>query len=222
MKLLLVEDATRLRQCIARGLEQLGFVVEQAEDGPGGLWAARESMADVLILDVSLPGFSGVELLKQLRSEGVQTPALFLTSRADLEDRLCGFDAGADDYVVKPVDVRELAARATALMRRATGSRDSVLSCDDIEVDLARAQVRLQGRPIELCRRERLLLELLLVNRGRVVTRRQIESKLYNDETEPSSNSVEAAVSRLRRAIDVAGRPSRIKTLRGEGYRLEA
>ena len=222
MKLLLVEDATRLRQCIARGLEQLGFVVEQAEDGPGGLWAARESMADVLILDVSLPGFSGVELLKQLRSEGVQTPALFLTSRADLEDRLCGFDAGADDYDVKPVDVRELAARATALMRRATGSRDSVLSCDDIEVDLARAQVRLQGRPIELCRRERLLLELLLVNRGRVVTRRQIESKLYNDETEPSSNSVEAAVSRLRRAIDVAGRPSRIKTLRGEGYRLEA
>lgn len=222
MKLLLVEDATRLRQCIARGLEQLGFVVEQAEDGPGGLWAARESMADVLILDVSLPGFSGVELLKQLRSEGVQTPALFLTSRADLEDRLCGFDAGADDYVVKPVDVRELAARATALMRRATGSRDGVLSCDDIEVDLARAQVRLQGRPIELCRRERLLLELLLVNRGRVVTRRQIESKLYNDETEPSSNSVEAAVSRLRRAIDVAGRPSRIKTLRGEGYRLEA
>ena len=222
MKLLLVEDATRLRQCIARGLEQLGFVVEQAEDGPGGLWAARESMADVLILDVSLPGFSGVELLKQLRSEGVQTPALFLTSRADLEDRLCGFDAGADDYVVKPVDVRELAARATALMRRATGSRDSVLSCDDIEVDLARAQVRLQGRPIELCRRERLVLELLLVNRGRVVTRRQIESKLYNDETEPSSNSVEAAVSRLRRAIDVAGRPSRIKTLRGEGYRLEA
>lgn len=222
MKLLLVEDATRLRQCIARGLEQLGFVVEQAEDGPGGLWAARESMADVLILDVSLPGFSGVELLKQLRSEGVQTPALFLTSRADLDDRLCGFDAGADDYVVKPVDVRELAARATALMRRATGSRDSVLSCADIEVDLARAQVRLQGRPIELCRRERLLLELLLVNRGRVVTRRQIESKLYNDETEPSSNSVEAAVSRLRRAIDVAGRPSRIKTLRGEGYRLEA
>ena len=222
MKLLLVEDATRLRQCIARGLEQLGFVVEQAEDGPGGLWAARESMADVLILDVSLPGFSGVELLKQLRSEGVQTPALFLTSKADLDDRLCGFDAGADDYVVKPVDVRELAARATALMRRSAGSRDSVLSCADIEVDLSKAEVRLQGRPIDLCRRERLLLELLVVNRGRVVTRRQIESKLYNDETEPSSNSVEAAVSRLRRAIDVAGRPSRIKTLRGEGYRLEA
>jgi DNA-binding response OmpR family regulator len=221
MKLLLVEDSAHLRQCMARGLEHLGFVVAQAEDGPGGLWAARESAADVLILDVSLPGFSGVELLKRLRGEGVRTPALFLTSMADLDDRLSGFDAGADDYVLKPVDVRELAARVTALMRRAAGNHDSVLSCADIEVDLSRAQVRLQGRPIELCRRERLLLELLVVNRGRVVSRRQIESKLYNDETELSSNSVEAAVSRLRRAIDIAGQPSRIKTLRGEGYRLE-
>lgn len=221
MKLLLVEDSALLRASMVRGLQQLGFVVDQAEDGPSGLWAAREGGADVLILDVSLPGFSGVELLSRLRREGVQTPALFLTSMAELDDRLCGFDAGADDYVIKPIDLRELAARATALMRRGPGRSDAVLSCADIEVDLSRAQVRLQGRPIELCRRERLLLELLVVNRGRVVSRRQIESKLYNDETELSSNSVEAAVSRLRRVIDVAGQPSRIKTLRGEGYRLE-
>jgi DNA-binding response OmpR family regulator len=221
MKVLLVEDLLGLRNAMARGLSSLGFVVEQAHDGPSGFWAARETGPDVLVLDVGLPGFDGLELLRRLRAEQIKTPALMLTAMNELEDRLAGFDSGADDYVAKPVDVVEIAARVRALARRSAGQNDTVVSLGDIELDLQRREIRREGQPVEIRRRERALLELLVLHHGNVVSRTQIEAKLYRDETDLRSNSIESAVSRLRRIIDRPDAPSRITTLRGEGYRLE-
>jgi DNA-binding response OmpR family regulator len=222
MKMLLVEDAPGLRLALARGLGELGFVVEQAHDGPTGLWAAQHTNPDVLVLDVMLPGFDGLELLKRLRASGINTPALILSALGELEDRLAGFEMGADDYLPKPFDLRELAARAVALVRRRNNlSAMPVISLGDVDIDLQRGEVRRNGLPVTLRRRERALLELLAMNLGKVVKRETIESKLYSDEINLRSNSVDVAVSQLRRFIDTPGQPSRIVTLRGEGYRLE-
>ncbi len=221
MKLLLVEDTPGLRAVLARGLGELGFVVEQAHDGPTGLWAAQNTSPDVLVLDIMLPGFDGLELLRRLRASGHHTPALMLTALGDLEDRLAGFEAGADDYLPKPFDLRELAARAGALVRRRSSVVMPVISLGDVEIDMHRGEVRRQGEPLPLRRRERALLELLALHIGSVVKRETIEAKLYSEEVSLRSNSIDAAVSQLRRWIDRPGEPSRIVTLRGEGYRLE-
>ncbi len=222
MKILLIEDAPGLRLALARGLGELGFVVEQAHDGPTGLWAAQHTNPDVLVLDIMLPGFDGLELLRRLRSSGINTPALILSALGALEDRLVGFDVGADDYLPKPFDLRELAARTVALVRRrSTQSATPIISLGDVDIDLQRGEVRRNGEPVTLRRRERALLELLAMNLGCVVKRETIESKLYSDEINLRSNSVDAAISQLRRFIDTPGQPSRIVTLRGEGYRLD-
>ncbi|WKB53323.1 response regulator transcription factor [Eleftheria terrae] len=221
MKLLLVEDTPGLRTTLVRGLRELGFVVEHAHDGPSGLWAARHTSPDVVVLDVMLPGFDGIELLRRLRSEGVPTPVLMLSALSAVEDRLKGFEAGADDYLPKPFDLRELAARVQAVARRVAAPALPRLQLHDIEIDLLRHEVRRDGELLPLRRRERVLLELLALHLGQVVARETIEAKLYTEDTELRSNSIEAAVSQLRRAIDRPGEPSRIVTVRGEGYRLE-
>ena len=148
-------------------------------------------------------------------------PVLVFTAMADVEDRLRAFDAGADDCMPKPVDLRELAARARALASRAGAAPCDVLALGDLRIDLARGEVCRDGRPVPMRRRERLLLEVLFTQQGRIVSRAKIEAKLYGECTELQSNSVEAAVSQLRRWIDPPDGPSRITTLRGEGYRLE-
>lgn len=222
MKVLLVEDSPGLRDSLVRGLTRLGWVVEQAHDGPGGLWAATELAPDVIALDVMLPGFDGLELLRRLRAGQVRTPVLMLSALAEIEDRLQGFEAGADDYLPKPFDMRELAARLRVLAARQGGEPAAVpLVVGDLLIDRHRSEVRRNGALLPMRRRERLLLELLGSQRGCLVRRSTIEAKLYADATELQSNSVEAAVSQLRRWIDVPGQPSRIVTLRGEGYRLE-
>ena len=221
MKLLLVEDTPGLRHTLAMGLRRLGMVVEEAYDGPTGLWAATQLQPDVVALDIMLPGFDGIELLRRLRAQGNATPVLLLTALGEVEDRLRGFEAGADDYLAKPFDLRELAARAHALARRRTAGPPECIAIGDLALDPARGTVQRRGEPLAMRRRERLLLELLGAHLGRVVSRATIEAKLYADSAELQSNSVEAAVSQLRRLIDTPGEPSRIVTLRGEGYRLE-
>jgi DNA-binding response OmpR family regulator len=226
MKLLLVEHSDDLRDAIGAGLRRTGVVVEEADSGASGLWAARHLDPDLVVIDLPLPGFDNVTLLRRLRADGLVMPALLFTSMGDIEERLRGFEAGADDCMPKPVDLRELAARLRALASRALASRARTGPCDvmalgDLRLDLARGEVCRDGRPVPMRRRERLLLEVLFAQQGRIVSRAKIESKLYGDCTELQSNSVEAAVSQLRRWIDPPGGPSRITTLRGEGYRLE-
>lgn len=222
MKVLLVEDSPGLRDSLVRGLSRLGLVVEQAHDGPSGLWAATELQPDVIALDVMLPGFDGLELLRQLRAQQVRTPVLMLSALAEVEDKLQGFEAGADDYLPKPFDLRELAARLRALAARHVAAPGAApIEVGDLRIDHARNEVRRKGEVLPMRRRERLLLELLTSQRGCLVKRTTIEAKLYADATELQSNSVEAAVSQLRRWIDEPGQPSRIVTQRGEGYKLE-
>lgn len=221
MKLLLVQDCAAQRDAIAAGLRRGGVVVEEAVDGATGLWAARHLDPDVVVIDLGAPGFDGVTLLRRLRADGVATRVLLLTAIADTEDRLRGFEAGADDCMPKPVDLRELAARARALVSRTRVAPCDVVALGDLRLDLARGQVCRDGRPVPMRRRERLLLEVLFAQQGRIVSRAKIEAKLYGDCTELQSNSVEAAVSQLRRWIDPPEGPSRITTLRGEGYRLD-
>lgn len=221
MKLLLVEDTPGLRKTLAKGLTQLGFVVEHAHDGPSGLWAAQTAQPDVIVLDVMLPGFDGLELLRRLRAGGGATPVLLLTALGEIEHRLSGFDAGADDYLPKPFDLRELAARARALGRRSTSTTQPMIALGDLLIDIDRGEVQRDGVCLPMRRRERLLLELLATQQGKTVPRSIIQAKLYPDQTELRSNSVEAAVLQLRRWIDKPGEASRIVTLRGEGYRLD-
>jgi DNA-binding response OmpR family regulator len=221
MKLLLVEDSHRLRATLARGLKHSGFVVEEAHDGPSGLWAALHLQPDVVLLDLTLPGFDGLELLARLRAQPQYVPVLLMTARDQVEDRLRGFEAGADDYLPKPFDLRELQARARALGRRAGPTAAPVLQVGDLTLDTSRGEVRRGGIELGLRRRERRLLELLIAHAGKIVSRADIESKLYADETDLRSNSIDAAISQLRRHIDVPGQSSRISTMRGEGYRLE-
>jgi two-component system, OmpR family, response regulator len=222
MKLLLVEDAPGLRLALARGLIGLGFVVEQAHDGPTGLWAAQNTSPDVLVVDVMLPGFDGLELIRRLRRSHPHIPTLILSALSEIEDRLAGFEVGADDYLSKPFDLRELAARVVALVRRGHSTLTTqVITVGDVAIDMQRGEVRRHGEPVKLRRRERALLELLAINLGKVVKRETIERKLYSDEVSLRSNSVDVAISQLRRFIDVPGQTSRIVTLRGEGYRLD-
>ena len=222
MKVLLVEDSPGLRDSLVRGLSRLGLVVEQAHDGPSGLWAATELQPDVIALDVMLPGFDGLELLRRLRAQQLRTPVLMFSALAEVEDKLQGFEAGADDYLPKPFDLRELAARLRALAARHVAAPAAAsIEVGDLRIDHARNEVRRKGQVLPMRRRERLLLELLSSQRGCLVKRTTIEAKLYADATELQSNSVEAAVSQLRRWIDEPGQPSRIVTQRGEGYKLE-
>jgi DNA-binding response OmpR family regulator len=222
VKLLLVEDTPARRRALAQGLTRLGFVVEQAPDGPTGLWAATQLAPDVVVLDVSASAFDGIDVLRRLRSQGVALPVLLLGTAGEIEDRLRAFEAGADDYLAEPFDLRELAARSHALARRHAPLVEDVLLVGDLSLDRATGQVKRGDTVVPMRRRERLLLELLALHRGRVVSRATIEAKLYPEAAELQSNSVEAAVSQLRRWLDAPGGPSCIVTLRGEGYRLQA
>ena len=221
MKLLLVEHAPDLRDAMAAALRRAGFVVEVAGDIAAGLWAARHLDADVIAIGLPAPGLDADMLLRRVRAEAVAAPVLMLTAPSCVEARLRGFEAGADDCLAHPVDLRELAARARALALRARAAPCDVATLGDLRIDRGRGEVCRDGRPVPMRRRERLLLEVLFAQQGRLVSRAKIESKLYGDCMDLQSNSVEAAVSQLRRWIDPPGGPSRITTLRGEGYRLE-
>lgn len=221
MKLLLVHEPGARGDAIASGLRRGGLVVDRADDADSGHWAACHLDADVVVVGLQAPGGDGLDLLRGLRAHAVATPVLVITASADVEDRLRAFEAGADDCLSRPADPRELAARARALVSRAGAQPCEAVALGDLQIDRARARVCRDGRPVPMRRRERLLLELLFEQQGRVVSRAKIESKLYADCIELQSNSVEAAVSQLRRWIDPPHGPSRITTLRGEGYRLD-
>jgi len=221
MKVLVIEAAGDCPSALARPLQRLGLVVEVAHDAETALWAATQLSADVIAVDFTLAGLDGLDLLRRLRAGKALAPVLVLSGSDVVEDRLRGFEAGADDWLVKPFDLRELVARMQALRRRRAEPLFQQVVIGDVTLDPASGAVLRRGAKLAMRRRERLLLELLGANLGRVVSRATIESKLYADSAQLLSNSVEVAISQLRRHIDTPGQPSRIITLRGEGYRLE-
>ena len=214
MRILLAEDDPLLGDGLQSGLRQLGFQVDWVRSGDAAARELRSGAYAAAVLDLGLPGLDGLDVLASVRSQGVAVPVLVLTARDAVTDRIRGLDSGADDYVVKPVDLHELAARLRALVRRAHGTPQEVLRVQDVELDPAARIVRKDGRPIELQTREFDLLHALLLNAGRVLSREQLEQHLYSWGREVESNAVEVHVHHLRRKLG----PALIQTVRGVGY----
>jgi len=220
MRVLVVEDYEPLRRSIVKGLRNAGMAVDQSADGEEGLWLARSNPYDVVVLDVMLPGLDGIEILRRLRGEQIQTHILLLTARDTVEDRVRGLDAGADDYLVKPFAFEELLARIRALIRRNYAAKSPSIQVGPLRIDVPQQRVWLDARPIDLPAREYALLEYLALRAGEVVSRTDIWEHLYDFHSEAESNVVDVYVSYLRRRLDQPGRPSLIQTVRGRGYRL--
>jgi DNA-binding response OmpR family regulator len=222
MRVLLIEDSERLVRSISTGLSKAGFAVDSTGNGAEGLWRAQTGEYDVVILDLMLPGLDGLSVLARLRDQGVQTHVLILTAKDTIDDRVKGLRMGADDYLIKPFAFDELLARVQALARRAHGVKQSVVRVGSLEIDTVGRVARRFDQAIELAPREFALLEYLAMRQGEVVTRTDIESHIYDGNSDPMSNVVDSAVYALRKRIDIAGGPSMIQTRRGMGYVLVA
>ena len=222
MRLLLVEDSTRLRATLAKGLTHAGYAVDTAGDGREGLWLAGENDYDVIVLDLMLPVLDGMSVLRALRESGNATHVLILSARDMVDDRVQGLAAGADDYLVKPFSFDELCARIQALVRRSYRAKNPVLRLGELELHTAARRVICGGEEVRLTAREYSLLEILALRAGEVVSRRDLWEHLYSFDDALTSNVVDVLVCSLRRKLGAAGQPSPIKTRRGEGYLLEA
>ncbi|MBO1077765.1 response regulator transcription factor [Roseomonas haemaphysalidis] len=222
MRVLIIEDDAATADYLAKGLQEVGHVVEVARTGRDGLFLALNESFDALITDRMLPGPDGISILRALRTSGDRTPVLVITARGELEARVEGLDAGADDYLVKPFAFSELRARLDAMTRRAaqadTGEA-AVLRVADLEMNLLRRTVRRGGAAIELLPTEFRLLEYMMRHPGEVLTRTMLLERVWDFNFDPTTNVVDVHVSRLRRKLDTGG-PPLIRTLRGAGYVL--
>ncbi|WP_118133641.1 response regulator transcription factor [Oceanicella sp. SM1341] len=221
MRVLLLEDTSDVAEAIVASLARRGAAVDHADT----LARARDALAvqdyDVAILDINLPDGSGTELLREMRGARNATPVLMLTARIEVEDRIAALDTGADDYLVKPFDLRELEARVRALARRATPDRGGEIAFGDLAFDPAGRTLSVSGRPVALTRRELSLFEVLIANRGRVMSKERIFERMFPfDEEEVGLTAIEIYVARVRRKIE--GSRVSIRTLRGLGYQLVA
>jgi two-component system OmpR family response regulator/two-component system response regulator QseB len=214
MRILLVEDDKLLGDGIQAGLVQAGFAVDWVRDGALGAAALKTESYAAVVLDLGLPKISGLDLLQNLRAEANAVPVLILTSRDAIDDRIRGLDSGADDYMVKPFDLDELAARLRALTRRSRGEAASVLRMDGLELNPAEHRVQFRGNDVELTAREFSLLHELMLHAGRVLSREQLEQRLYAWGEEIESNAIEVHVHHLRRKLS----PELVRTVRGVGY----
>jgi two-component system OmpR family response regulator len=223
MRALLVEDDPTIADFVARGLREAGFAVDHAPDGDAGLTAALEQSYDVAIVDVMLPRRDGLSLIEELRRRGTTTPVLILSARREIDDRVRGLQTGGDDYLTKPFAFAELLARVQALVRRATRAAEpTTLTLDDLVLDLLSRRVTRAGKPIELRPREFALLEYLMRNAGRVVSKTMILSHVWEYSFDPQTNVVDVLVSRLREKIDRPFEKKLLHTVRGVGYVLRA
>lgn len=220
MRLLIIEDEAMLRGQLQDQLRDNGYVVDSAEDGEEGLYYGREYEYDAAIIDVGLPKRDGISLIRTLREEGRAFPVLILTARSHWQDKVAGLEAGADDYLTKPFHMEELTARINALVRRAAGHASPVVKEGAISIDTARKEVRFGDRAVELTAFEYRLLEYLALNADRVVSKGELTEHLYEQDHDRDSNVIEVFVGRLRKKLDPEGATNPIRTVRGQGYRL--
>lgn len=217
MRILIVEDEAELQRQLRDRLKSAGYVVDAAEDGDEGLYYGNEYDYEAAIIDLGLPGLSGIELIRRLRSGDRRFPVLILTARGHWQDKVEGLEAGADDYLTKPFQMEELLARLNALVRRAAGYASPVIASGPIALDTARKELRLNDAPVELTAYEYRLLEYLMLNPGRVVSKTELTDHLYEQDFERDSNVIEVFVGRLRKKLDPV---NPIRTVRGQGYRF--
>jgi two-component system OmpR family response regulator len=221
MKILVVEDDRTVGQYVQRGLEEQRCSVDLVADGTEGLDRASQTAYDVIVLDLRLPGISGVEVLRTLRDRGVDTPVLVLTAQDTVETKVQALRTGADDYVTKPFAFEELLARVEALSRRPKEIQSPVIEVGDLQVDTGRHEVRRAGSVIELTPKEYAVLEYLARNRGRVMSRTLITEYAWDYHFDPGTNIVDVVINRIRKKLDRRGAPKLIHTVRGVGYVLK-
>ncbi len=222
-RLLVADDDQAVRAALERALRFEGYEVELAVDGADALARARDRPPDLLVLDLMMPGIGGLDACRSLRASGNRAPVLMLTARDGISDRVAGFDAGADDYLIKPFALQELLARLRALLRRAAldaGSEPHVMRLADLRLDRRARQVHRGGRPVELTRTEFNLLQTLLEHAGQVLTRRQLFERVWGYDLDGSSKSLDVYVGYLRRKLEVSGAPRLLHTVRGVGFVL--
>ncbi len=222
MRILVIEDELKVGSFIRRALEEESAGVDLCTDGGQGLEWALGGGYDVIVLDLMLPGLPGLEILKQIRKEGLQTPVLVLTARSHVDQKVQGLDAGADDYLTKPFAIEELLARVRVLLRRGSGEAKGVLQVEDLVLNPASREVTRAGRRIELTAKEYALLEYLMRNAGRVLTRPMIAEHVWNLDFDTFTNVIDVYVNYLRNKIEKGQEPKLIHTVRGSGYVLKA
>jgi two-component system, OmpR family, response regulator PhoP len=220
MRILIVEDEKALRDSIVSQLEEAGFTVDAAADGEEGLYCGREYALDVAIIDLGLPKLPGLELIRKLRAEGKKFPVLILTARDRWQDKVEGLQAGADDYVAKPFHFEELLARVQALLRRSGGWAQPVLRCGAVALDPRTQEVSVNDKRVELTSFEYRILEYLIHRAGEVISKSELTERLYAQDFDRDSNTIEVFIGRLRRKLDPDDTIKPIETLRGRGYRF--
>ena len=222
LRILLVEDEPAAAQMLAKGLREQGYAVDVAPDGEDGAYKASVNPYDLVILDVLLPRKDGFAVCSELRAAGLPVPILMLTARDAVEDRITGLDHGADDYLTKPFEYRELLARVRALLRRGPTSHAEVIEVGDLRIDGKARRVTRAGQDIELTAKEYAVLEYLASRRGELVTREDLSEHAWDENFDPFSNLIEVYILRLRRKIDAGHDVKLLRTRRGEGYVLTA
>lgn len=220
MRILVIEDEIKLQNQIRQQLESVGFMVDTCSDGDEGLFFANEYPLDAAIVDIGLPGKSGLEIVKALREQGSLLPILILTARSSWQDKVTGLEMGADDYLTKPFQMEELQARVKALLRRSTGIPQTLLKCGPIALDVSAQSVTVDGEAVELTSFEYRLLEELIRHHGEILSKQTLTDYLYPHDEDRDSNVLEVMVGRLRRKLDPNGTLNPIETMRGRGYRF--
>ena len=220
MRLLVIEDDSTLRESLCKQLADGGFGIEQAADGKEGLYFALEYPIDLAIVDLGLPEMSGLEVIKELRDKGKTDPILILTARDRWQDKVDGLSAGADDYVVKPFHFEEVSARVNALLRRSGGWASSVLSAGPVSLDTTRQELKVNDSAIELTSYEYRIIEHLMMQAGKVISKTELTDRLYDQDFERDSNVIEVFIGRLRKKMDPDNSLNPIETLRGRGWRF--
>jgi two-component system, OmpR family, response regulator PhoP len=220
MRLLVIEDEPVLREMLAQQFRAAGFTIDEAADGVEGEYAGLEFPIDVAVVDLGLPRRSGIDAIRAWRKAGRSFPVLILTARDGWQEKVAGLDAGADDYVTKPFRFEEVLARVQALLRRSGGWSQPLIRCGAVELDTRAQEVRVAGQAVELTAFEYRLLEYLMLRAGQVVSKAELTEKLYEQDFERDSNTIEVFIGRLRRKLDPDSRHQPIETLRGRGYRI--
>ena len=220
LRILLVEDEPSAAQMLAKGLREQGYSVDLARDGEAAIEKAQTNQYDLIVLDVVLPRKNGFEVCRELRSAGFSTPIFMLTARDEVEDRIGGLNLGADDYLTKPYEYREMLARVRALLRRGPTQYFDGIDVGDLRIEMRTRRVTRAGQPIELTAKEYAILEYLARRKGEVVTREDLSEHAWDETYDPFSNVIEVYILRLRKKIDAGHEVKLFRTRRGEGYVL--
>ena len=220
MRLMIVEDEQTLREQLKQRLQQKGYTVDAAAYGNEGLFLGSEYPMDLAVIDLGLPGLSGIDVIRKLRDRQRGFPILILTARSNWQDKVDGLEAGADDYLVKPFHIEELFARVNALLRRSAGHATSVLQYGEVTLDTTRQELQVNEQAVDLTSYEYRVIEYLMINAGKVISKTELTEHIYDQDFDRDSNVLEVFIGRLRKKIDPRNRLKPIETVRGRGYRF--